>query len=207
MNDLLREVMHDIRAPLTSLSGWLELLKPRMQADSLLQEGHEAMGRSTLEMVRLVDSFSALYHWNQNCTRLRRETCNLADLLEDAVWEWKSCQQVQLQVNEPHALLDAEPDFLQKALLAMVRCQLVYAHHLHVSLSRLGALLQVAIVPTERYAVDSVRKTVTYDLDAMLVEAVISWHDGGILEGEVVYLNLPASSRALSDIRLDAQSE
>ncbi len=126
--DLLATVAHDLRTPLASLQGYLELLLLR-QGDLDQAEARNYLHTAVRQSERLSRLVKDLFEWGRleaGETQPNLEDFALAELLQDVVQRFESEAQqrkVQLRATAPHApqaLVRADIALVERALVALL---------------------------------------------------------------------------------------
>lgn len=125
--ELLANVSHDLRTPITSVKGYLETLL--LKADQLSREEQrdylEIAIRHSERLGRLVEELFELARLESGHRPLQRETFSLAELAQDVVAKnriWADRKQVQLDAEIPEDLpfVDADIGLMERALQNLI---------------------------------------------------------------------------------------
>lgn len=120
--ELITGVSHDLRTPLTSIIGYLDLLKDKAYQDS---EEHDRFVNNTynkaLQLKQLIDDLFAYTRLASNETKPEMERIDLRELLVQLLVELEPIakeNQLQLEMNidESPLLREADPEMIRRAI-------------------------------------------------------------------------------------------
>lgn len=131
-NELVAYLAHDIKTPLTSVMGYLTLLK---EAPELPQETRVAYADIALDKAErlegLVDEFFEITRYNLQSIPIERQTIDLVLLcrqVADEFYPEAQARSLEIKIDAPDtAPLFADPDKIGRALSNIVRNALAYA--------------------------------------------------------------------------------
>ena len=130
-NDLVVYLAHDLKTPLTSVIGYLNLLHDEKEISPLLQEKYIGIALDKAERLEdLINEFFEITRSNLQHSVLTQDTVNLTMLLQQVAEEFYpicSEKQLDLQVNiPPHLLLLGDGDKLARVFDNLLRNAVCY---------------------------------------------------------------------------------
>ncbi len=112
--ELFANISHDLRTPLTALSGYLETLKIKLgNSDDNLQSYADIAYRQTQKLRELVSQLLELSIINSGELVLRLEVFSLIELVHDIT------QDFQIELNKKHIELTISPDAQSRELFSV----------------------------------------------------------------------------------------
>lgn len=160
-DSLIKIISHELRGPLTSILGWVELIKSRTNTDNLTSEGIDAIERSASEMSRMLQVISSYGDSLNSAEFLRKEYLNLVDTIEDVSDRLASEGiRVHVTVHEPDAILFGDSERLEQALFILGK-RAVEACQPHCTLSLSSTSAEDGMVVTFRTKRDNADQSVS----------------------------------------------
>lgn len=204
-NRLIRDVGHDLRTPLTSLRGYLQLLRDKQYADEKEQEAfiRAASGKAE-QLTELIETLFEYTRLSDPARPLQKVRFDLAQLVnqfvvDDAPLARKQGLQLQAQVQEKGMEVMGEPALFARLMENLLGNALKYTTTggtIQVILERLEDRLQLMIgnncapVPPDQlahlfdqfYRLESSRSTQTggSGLGLAIVKVIVEKHGGTI---------------------------
>ncbi len=81
-NEFVANTSHEIRQPLTAFSTWLSLLKDGGLKDpELLNEGIDALGKESQNLIKLLENISILSRSDRKCLNFKKEVLDIDDIV------------------------------------------------------------------------------------------------------------------------------
>lgn len=203
-NDLIVYLAHDLKTPLTSIIGYLTLLRDETQVSSELRAKYTGIALDKAERLEdLINEFFDITRFNLTHLELNRESVNLTRMLEQITFEF---QPILAEKNlswdihlEPELQIVCDPDKLQRVFDNLFRNAVNYSYtdtKVTVTLSRDtdSAVVQVKnhgnTIPPEKmhrvfeqfFRLDSSRGTATggAGLGLAIAKEIVELHGGTI---------------------------
>lgn len=108
-NDLIVYLAHDLKTPLTSVIGYLTLLRDENQISDELRERYLSISLEKAERLEdLINEFFEITRFNLSDITLEYSRVNLTRMLEQLVYEFKP----MLRTKNLECILNAEPDIM-----------------------------------------------------------------------------------------------
>lgn len=132
-NDLIMYLAHDLKTPLASVIGYLNLLRDEEQISEELKEKYLAISLEKAEHLEdLINEFFEIARFNLSNITLRYSKINLTRLLEQLIYEFQpmlkeknlSCN---LHIAEDQ-MLNCDADKIQRAFDNLLNNALLYSH-------------------------------------------------------------------------------
>ena len=131
-NDLITYLAHDLKTPLTSVIGYLTLLRDERQISEELQEKYLSISLDKAERLEeLVNEFFEITRFNLSNITLQYSRVNLTRLLEQTVFEFKPMfmdkgLECQLEAA-PDIMLKCDADKIQRVFDNLLRNAVFYS--------------------------------------------------------------------------------
>lgn len=110
-NDLIVYLAHDLKTPLTSVLGYLTLLRDENRISEELREKYLSISLDKAERLEdLINEFFEITRFNLTCIELEFSRVNLTRMLEQIIFEF----QPMLAEKNLQCVLHAEPDMMIK---------------------------------------------------------------------------------------------
>lgn len=132
-NDLVVYLAHDLKTPLTSVIGYLTLLRDETQISPELREKYTGIALSKAERLEeLINEFFDITRFNLTSLALEEETVNLTRMLEQITYEFRPVLQEKnltwdLQLA-PEVYLRCDPDKLERVFDNLLRNAVNYSY-------------------------------------------------------------------------------
>ena len=108
-NDLVVYLAHDLKTPLTSVIGYLTLLRDEQQISNELREKYQSISPEKAERLEdLINEFFEITRFNLSTLTLETSRVNLTRMLEQLTFEFKP----MLKEKNLQCVLNAEPDIM-----------------------------------------------------------------------------------------------
>ena len=191
-DELLATVAHDLRTPLNTMIGWIQLLRSGASRDPrLLSEGLEVVERSARLQAQLVAEFADASRLASGRTKLELQTAGLRSIVETAVASLEHPVRVERRIPSVDVQLEADLDRLPKALAVLLARAADHARGAPVDVEaepRHGAVEirissgETRIPSGSGAAVDagSAGRPRAEGLDAFFVRSVLELHGGAL---------------------------
>ena len=132
-NDLVVYLAHDLKTPLTSVIGYLSLLRDEPQISEELREKYLAISLDKSERLEdLINEFFEITRFNLSSIELKYSHINLSRMLEQLVFEFQPMlaeRQLQCQLDcPPDLMMKCDPDKLQRVLDNLLRNAAAYCY-------------------------------------------------------------------------------
>jgi len=203
-NDLVVYLAHDIKTPLTSVIGYIELMKelPDMPIEQRSKYMKITLDKAT-RLEQLIDEFFEITRFNLNSIVLQKKQFNLTFMLEQLVDEFYPMLQpknntISLQMPE-NSIVCADSDKLSRVFNNIIKNAVSYSHSdtqititlkkedstTIVSITNVGDILnteQLDSIFEKFYRLDAARSTQTggAGLGLAIAKEIIIAHDGDI---------------------------
>lgn len=131
-NDLVMYLAHDLKTPLTSVIGYLELLRDEQQISPELRERYLAISLNKAERLEdLINEFFEITRFNLSHLTLEPRPINLTRLLEQLVYEFRPMLaekglQCELRIP-PDTMLTCDPNKIQRVFDNLLRNAVNYS--------------------------------------------------------------------------------
>ncbi|MDO5301367.1 MAG: HAMP domain-containing sensor histidine kinase [Tissierellia bacterium] len=132
-NDLIMYLAHDLKTPLSSVIGYLTLLRDEGEISRELREKYLsiALGKAQ-RLEELINEFFEITRFNLSAIHLSYAKINLTRLLEQLAYEFRPMlaqKHLSLELNAPdELLLPCDPDKIQRVLDNLLRNAVLYSH-------------------------------------------------------------------------------
>ncbi|MCH5324229.1 MAG: HAMP domain-containing histidine kinase [Eubacterium sp.] len=132
-NDLIMYLAHDLKTPLASVIGYLNLLRDEGQISDELREKYLSVSLEKAERLEdLINEFFEIARFNLSTVSLQYSKINLTRLLEQLTYEFKP----MLQEKNLHCKLDVDGDIMlrcdadkiQRVLDNLLRNAVIYSY-------------------------------------------------------------------------------
>lgn len=132
-NDLVVYLAHDLKTPLTSVIGYLSLLRDEPQISEELREKYLAISLDKSERLEdLINEFFEITRFNLSNIELQYSRIDLSRMLEQLVFEFQPMlaeRQLQCQLNcPPDLMMKCDPGKLQRVLDNLLRNAVAYCY-------------------------------------------------------------------------------
>lgn len=132
-NDLVVYLAHDLKTPLTSVIGYLSLLRDEPQISEELREKYLAISLDKSERLEdLINEFFEITRFNLSSIELQYSRINLSRMLEQLVFEFQPMlaeRQLQCQLDcPPDLMMKCDPGKLQRVLDNLLRNAVAYCY-------------------------------------------------------------------------------
>lgn len=131
-NDLIVYLAHDLKTPLTSVIGYLTLLRDEKQISEPLREKYVSISLEKAEhLEHLINEFFDITRFNLSHITLQYSTINLTRLFEQLIFEFQPMfaeKQLQCRLNMPSDLmLRCDADRMQRVFDNLLRNAVFYS--------------------------------------------------------------------------------
>lgn len=132
-NDLIIYLAHDLKTPLTSVIGYLSLLRDEPQISSELRARYTGIALDkALRLEELTNEFFDITHFNLTSLTLETEQLNLSRMLEQITYEFLPVLadkglSWQLEI-QPEVQINGDPDKLQRVFDNLIRNAVNYSY-------------------------------------------------------------------------------
>ena len=225
-NDLVVYLAHDLKTPLTSVIGYLTLLKEEQMISPELREKYLSISLAKAERLEeLINEFFEITRFNITHLELEISTVSLDRMLEQTVYEFHPMLKekglvCRLDVEPEHITISCDPDKLQRVFDNLLRNAVLYSEECGViavrAMSAGGKVtVQVensgATIPKEKlervfeqfYRLDSARQSSPggAGLGLAIAKEIVRLHQGRIWaksqEGRTVFsVELPSAKNS-----------
>ena len=132
-NDLVVYLAHDLKTPLTSVIGYLSLLRDEPQISEELREKYLAISLDKSERLEdLINEFFEITRFNLSSIELQYSRINLSRMLEQLIFEFEPMlaeRQLQCQLDcPPDLMIKCDPGKLQRVLDNLLRNAVAYCY-------------------------------------------------------------------------------
>ena len=132
-NDLVVYLAHDLKTPLTSVIGYLSLLRDEPQISEELREKYLAISLDKSERLEdLINEFFEITRFNLSSIELQYSHINLSRMLEQLVFEFQPMlaeRQLQCQLDcPPDLMMKCDAGKLQRVLDNLLRNAVAYCY-------------------------------------------------------------------------------
>lgn len=200
---LLAMVSHDLRTPLTSILGWVDIIERQGSNQQTLQRGMSTIKRNAHLQTHLINDLLDVTRIAAGGLQLNLQPTDVSRLITDARERFQPValqRHIALDISVDHNLADvrADPDRLVQALDNLICNALKFtpeggtvglraercADHLLISISDNGDGIAPDVLPhvfDEFYQGTSDKKQQGYGLGLAIVKHIVSAH-GGVVE-------------------------
>ncbi len=120
-DELIATLAHDLRTPLNTMIGWIQLLRSGAARDPrLLAEGLEVVERSARLQARRIAEFADASRLASGRTKLALQPLGLRAIVEAAVASLERAVQVEPRIPAEDPRLEADPERLPRAIAALI---------------------------------------------------------------------------------------
>ncbi len=132
-NDLVVYLAHDLKTPLTSVIGYLTLLKEEQMISPELREKYLSISLSKAERLEeLINEFFEITRFNLTQLELELSTVSLDRMLEQTVYEFhpmlkEKSLTCRLDIEPEHIAISCDPDKLQRVFDNLLRNAVLYS--------------------------------------------------------------------------------
>ncbi|EOS27688.1 hypothetical protein C806_00135 [Lachnospiraceae bacterium 3-1] len=204
-NDLIVYLAHDLKTPLTSVIGYLTLLKEEREISPKLQDKYLSISLEKAERLEdLINEFFEITRFNLTHLELEKSTISLKILLEQTIFEFHpvfveknlSCE---LAIEPSDLKITCDPDKIQRVFDNLLRNAVLYSYEgsqikIRAALAEKMVRIQVentgATIPEEKlgrifeqfYRLDSARESKKggAGLGLAIAKEIVRLHDGNI---------------------------
>lgn len=132
-NDLIVYLAHDLKTPLTSVIGYLSLLRDELQISEKLRERYTEIALNKAERLEeLINEFFDITRFNLSVMTLEKETIHFSRMLEQIVSEFEPIlQEKRLSVEsviEKDIILSGDADKLERVFDNLLRNAVNYSY-------------------------------------------------------------------------------
>ena len=132
-NDLVVYLAHDLKTPLTSVIGYLSLLRDEPQISEELREKYLAISLDKSErLADLINEFFEITRFNLSSIELQYSRINLSRMLEQLVFEFQPMlteRQLRCRLDcPPDLMMKCDPGKLQRVLDNLLRNAVAYCY-------------------------------------------------------------------------------
>lgn len=132
-NDLVVYLAHDLKTPLTSVIGYLSLLRDEPQISEELRKKYLAISLDKSERLEdLINEFFEITRFNLSSIELQYSRINLSRMLEQLVFEFQPMlteRQLRCQLDcPPDLMMKCDPGKLQRVLDNLLRNAVAYCY-------------------------------------------------------------------------------
>lgn len=204
-NDLVVYLAHDLKTPLTSVIGYLTLLREERQISPELQEKYLSISLSKAERLEeLVNEFFEITRFNLAHLELEMATVSLKRMLEQIVYEFQPMLQnkkmdCQLEVIPQELEITCDTDKMQRVFDNLLRNAMLYGYEgstilvkakvfpefLRIQVENQGATIlkeKLARIFEQFYRLDTARQSQNggAGLGLAIAKEIVERHGGGI---------------------------
>jgi Signal transduction histidine kinase len=202
-NDLIVYLAHDLKTPLTSIIGYMTLLKDEPQISESMREHYlSVVLEKSLRLEDLINEFFEITRFNLTHQELEYSTVNLTRLLEQLIFEFQPMfnqKNITCECQIPKDLmLKCDPNKMQRVFDNLLRNAVNYSFHnstIHIDVKQddkihMTFLNQGNTIPKEKlgrlfeqfYRLDTSRTTSTggAGLGLAIAKEIIEQHQGTI---------------------------
>jgi signal transduction histidine kinase len=187
-DELIATIAHDLRTPLNTMIGWVQLLRSGAARDpKLLAEGLEVVERSARLQTRLVADFAEASRLASGKAKLSLRPVSLRAIIDAAVASLDRAVRVEPRLPPEEMRLEADPEHLARALsLLLARAaENASGAPVLVEAERRSDAAEIRISPPscgsaglESAAARTPGTTRVEGLDAFFVRSVLELHGG-----------------------------
>ncbi|QIB70719.1 HAMP domain-containing histidine kinase [Aminipila butyrica] len=146
-NDLVVYLAHDLKTPLTSVIGYLTLLRDERQISPELREKYLSISLDKAERLEdLINEFFEITRFNLSASVLQYRTVNLTRLLEQLIFEFQpmlSSKNLTCQLHSrPDTSIKCDVDKIQRVFDNLLRNAVFYSFE--------GGSIQITVVENQR---------------------------------------------------------
>lgn len=223
-NDLVVYLAHDLKTPLTSVIGYLTLLKEEQMISPKLREKYLSISLGKAERLEeLINEFFEITRFNLTHLELEMSEISLDRMLEQLVYEFhpmlkEKGLRCELGLEPEHIKLSCDPEKLQRVFDNLLRNAVLYSSEgsavgihakavgekVRIQVENIGVTIppgKLARVFEQFYRLDSARQSRTggAGLGLAIAKEIVKLHQGRIWaesrEGKTVFtVELPVSS-------------
>lgn len=146
-NDLVVYLAHDLKTPLTSVIGYLTLLRDEGEISPALREKYLSISLDKAERLEdLINEFFEITRFSLTSLTLELSRINLTRMLEQLVYEFKP----MFEEKSLECRLNAPPDFMMRMDAAKMQRVLDNLLKNAVNYSFEGGIIEIKAVPSEK---------------------------------------------------------
>lgn len=119
--ELITNVSHDIKTPLTSIVNYVDLLKKENISSEHSEEYLEVLTRQSIKLKKLLEDLIEAAKASTGNLKVNLETCDISVLLSQVIGEYEeklSSKNIELNVSVPddNVMIQADPQHMQRIL-------------------------------------------------------------------------------------------
>ncbi|MFC0211630.1 ATP-binding protein [Paenibacillus chartarius] len=221
-NELISTVSHEMRTPLASIQGFVEILLTRELTPEKTNHYLGTVHREALRLGRLIEDFLDIQHMEQGKLAYRKERIDAAVLLKEVARQWRGKQKhaVQLSVEGDRCFVLADSGRLRQAVNQLISNAIKYspdADRVDIRLAAAGDTVALSVrdyglgIPdaakpqlfSKFYRIDNSdsRQSGGAGLGLAIVKSIVEAHNGTIVldsepgKGSTFTIRLPRHSR------------
>lgn len=203
-NDLIIYLAHDLKTPLTSVIGYLTILKDEKEIDENFKNKYlNICYEKSIRLEDLINEFFEITRYNLNHIEIDKSNINFSLMMEQIIYEFKPLLKGKnLIINtdiEPLLQIDIDTNKIERVIDNIIRNAINYSRdngHIHVSVKRVNNVVVICVenegvtihssklkhIFDEFYRMDSSRNTKTggAGLGLAIAKSIVLAHGGTI---------------------------